>query len=320
MADRLDWHDESGLPPDVRGTVVTVGTFDGVHAGHRLVLERLASRAAATGLRSVLVTFEPHPLEVVNPAAAPHLLTVGDEKLEVLAESQLDYLAVLPFTPALAQYDAPTFVEAVLRERFGMRELLIGYDHGFGRGRSGDAAVLQALGASLGFGVEVVPPVMGPDDRPISSTSIRRAIAGGDLERAQGALGRPYGVSGVVTEGVGRGRTLGFRTINLSFPPPRKLLPPDGVYAVRAERVDAGVATPMAGGVTNVGVRPTVSGGARTVETFLLDFDGDLYGATLRLHLVARLREERRFGGLEELKAQIARDVEEARARLRVAG
>src|SRR5512140_1114814 len=151
MTDRVDWHVESGLPPNVAGTVVTVGTFDGVHAGHRLVLERLAARAEASGLRSVLVTFDPHPLEVVNPAAAPHLLTVGDEKLEVLAESKLDYLAILPFTPALAQYDAPTFVEAVLREPFGMRELLIGYDHGFGRGRSGDVHVLQELGAKRGF-------------------------------------------------------------------------------------------------------------------------------------------------------------------------
>ncbi len=311
MADHLDWHLESGLPPDAAGTVLTVGTFDGVHAGHRLVLDRLAARSAATGLKSVLVTFEPHPMEVVNPAAAPHLLTVGDEKLEVLVESTLDYLAILPFTPALAQYDAPTFVDAVLRERFGMRELLIGYDHGFGRGRSGDATVLQELGAARGFGVEVVPSVIGPDGRPVSSTSIRRAIAGGDLERAEGALGRPYGVSGVVTEGVGRGRTLGFRTINVSFPPPRKLLPPDGVYAVR-------VCTPLGsfGGMMNLGGRPTFDDPARTLEAHLFDTTPDLYGRRVRVDLIRRLRETRKFSNASALVEQLALDEQSARIAL----
>lgn len=311
MREHLDWREESGLPPDVTGTVVTVGTFDGVHAGHRLVLERLAERAATTGLRSVLVTFEPHPLEVVNPAAAPPLLTVGDEKMEVLAESKLDYLAILPFTPALAQYDAPTFVDAVLRERFGMRELLIGYDHGFGRGRSGDAAVLQSLGAERGFVVEVVPPVLGPDGRPVSSTSIRRAIAGGDVERAAGALGRPYGISGVVTEGVGRGRTLGFRTINVSFPPPRKLLPPDGVYAVR-------VCTPEGtfGGMMNLGGKPTFDDAVRTLEAHLFDAGANLYGRRVRVDLISRLRETRRFASADALIEQLKRDEEAARVAL----
>ncbi|MBI2409390.1 MAG: riboflavin biosynthesis protein RibF [Gemmatimonadetes bacterium] len=311
MPERMDWHVESGLPPNVQGTVLTVGTFDGVHAGHRLVLERLAARAEATGLRSVLVTFEPHPLEIVNPANAPHLLTVGDEKIEVLAESRLDYLAVLPFTPTLAQYDAPTFVDAVLRERFGMRELLIGYDHGFGRGRSGDAHVLRELGAREGFGVEVVPPVIGPDGRPVSSTSIRRAIAGGDLERAEGGLGRHYGVSGVVIEGLGRGRTLGFRTINLSFPPPRKLLPPDGVYAVR-------VCTPLGsfGGMMNLGGRPTFDDPARSLEAHLFDTTPDLYGRRVRVDLVRRLREVRKFADAGALMEQLARDEDAARAAL----
>lgn len=311
MSERFDWHEESGLPPDVTGTVLTVGTFDGVHAGHRLVLERLTARAQATGFRSVLVTFEPHPLEVVNPANAPHLLTVGDEKIEVLAESKLDYLAVLPFTPALAQYDAATFVDAVLRERFGMRELLIGYDHGFGRGRSGDASVLQRLGAERGFGVEVVPPVMGPDNRPISSTSIRRAIVGGDIERAAGGLGRPYSVSGIVVEGRGLGRTLGFRTINLTMPPARKLLPPDGVYAVR-------VCTPLGsfGGMMNLGGRPTFDDATRSLEAHLFDTAPDLYGRRVRVDLISRLRETRKFASPQALVEQLALDEQAARAAL----
>jgi len=311
MAERIDWHEESGVPPDVAGTVLTVGTFDGVHAGHRLVLERLAARSAATGLKSVLVTFEPHPLEVVNPAAAPHLLTVGDEKLEVLVESQLDYLAVVPFTPALAQYDAATFVNVVLCERFGMRELLIGYDHGFGRGRSGDAAVLLALGAERGFRVEVVPAVVGPDGRPISSTSIRRAVAGGDLDRAAGCLGRPYSISGVVVEGAARGRRLGFRTINVSMPPARKLLPPDGVYAVR-------VCTPMGtfGGMMNLGARPTFDDATRTLEAHLFGASTELYGSRVRIDLIRRLREIRKFDGVEALVAQLRSDESAARAAL----
>jgi riboflavin kinase / FMN adenylyltransferase len=311
MAERIDWHEESGVPPDVAGTVLTVGTFDGVHAGHRLVLERLAARAAATGLKSVLVTFEPHPLEVVNPAAAPHLLTVGDEKLEVLVESQLDYLAVVPFTPALAQYDAATFVNVVLCERFGMRELLIGYDHGFGRGRSGDAAVLLALGAERGFRVEVVPAVVGPDGRPISSTSIRRAVAGGDLDRAAGCLGRPYSISGVVVEGAARGRRLGFRTINVSMPPARKLLPPDGVYAVR-------VCTPKGtfGGMMNLGARPTFDDAGRTLEAHLFGASTELYGCRVRIDLIRRLRQIRKFDGVEALVAQLQIDESAARAAL----
>lgn len=311
MRERMDWHVESGLPPDTAGTVLTVGTFDGVHLGHRLVLERLEARAAATGLKSVLVTFAPHPMEVVNPANAPHLLTVGDEKLEVLVESSLHYLAVLPFTPSLAQYDAPTFVDAVLRERFGMRELLIGYDHGFGRGRSGDADVLRRLGDQRGFGVEVVPAVAGPDGRPISSTSIRRSVAGGDLERAAGALGRPYALSGIVTEGAGRGRTLGFRTINVSHPPSRKLLPPDGVYAVR-------VCTPLGsfGGMMHMGGRPTFDDHARTLEAHLFDTAPDLYGSRVRVDLIRRLRETRRFANAAALVDQLTRDERAARAAL----
>ncbi|MBI1808473.1 MAG: hypothetical protein HYR75_01135, partial [Gemmatimonadetes bacterium] len=218
----MDWRAESGLPPDMPGTVLTIGTFDGVHRGHRLVLDRLAVRAREMGLRSVLVTFHPHPLDVVNPAAAPLLLTTAEEKSEVLVESRIDYAVVYPFTRTLASYDAAQFVDEVLLRRLGMRELLVGYDHGFGRGRSGDAEVLRELGRARGFEVTVVPPVAGRDGRPISSTSVRRAVAGGDLVRAADGLARPYSVSGVVIPGAGRGRGLGFRTINVAPPSPRK--------------------------------------------------------------------------------------------------
>ncbi len=300
-----------GLPPDVRATVCTVGTFDGVHRGHRLVLERLAGCARERGLPAVLVTFDPHPLEVVNPAAAPPLLTIGIEKEEVLAESPIDYVVVLPFTPALATYGASDFVDLVLREKLGLQHLLIGYDHGFGRGRSGDASVLQELGASRGFGVDVVPPVHGSDGRPISSTTIRRAVAGGDLARAADGLGRAYSASGKVEVGAGRGRALGFRTINIALPPARKLLPPEGVYAVRVQ-------TPRGafGGMMNLGPRPTFNEPESRLEAHLFDVDGDFYGQHVRLDFIARLRETRRFDSPAALSAQLATDEQAARAAL----
>jgi riboflavin kinase / FMN adenylyltransferase len=296
-----------GLPPHLAGTVCTVGTFDGVHRGHRLVLERLAERAKSRGLPAVLVTFEPHPLEVVNPAAAPALLTLGDEKSEILAESPLDYVVVLPFTKALARLEAAEFVDVVLRERLGVRELLIGHDHGFGRARSGDADVLRTLGDARGFAVGMVEAVEGSDGRPISSTTIRRAIAGGDLERA--ADGLPYSLSGVVQMGDRRGRTLGFPTLNLGAAPARKLLPPEGVYAVRVQ-------TPRGpyGGMMNLGPRPTFGDAVSALEVHAFEFTGELYGARVRVDLLARLRETRRFDGPDALKAQLAVDASAARA------
>ena len=300
-----------GLPPDIGGTVCTVGTFDGVHRGHQLVLERLCARARELGLPSVLVTFDPHPLEIVNPAAAPPLLTVGDEKLEVLAESPLDYMVVLPFTKDLAAYGAAEFVDLVLRERLGLQELLIGHDHGFGRARSGDVRVLRSLGESRGFGVDVVPAVNDSDGRPISSTVIRRALAGGDLTRAQDGLGRPYSASGIVEAGAGRGRTLGYRTLNIALPPSRKLLPPEGVYAVRVQSPRGSF-----DGMMNLGPRPTFGESAMALETHLFDADADFYGMRVRLDFVERLRETRRFDSPEALRAQLDHDAGAARRAL----
>lgn len=299
----------TALPPEVRGTAVTVGTFDGVHLGHRDVLSRLARAARQAGLKSVLVTFSPHPLEIVNPSAAPPLLTVGDEKTEVLATCDIDYVVVLPFTPRLATYSAERFVDDVLIGRVRMRELLIGHDHGFGRDRGGNVEVLRTLAASRGFALDVIEPV-GVDDRhPHSSTAIRRAIAGGDLRRAEQALGRHYSISGDVQPGAGRGRSLGYRTINLSAQSPRKLLPPGGVYAVRVQ-------TPRGafGGMMNLGPRPTFDESTPQLEAHLFDADVELYGARVRVDVVQRLRETRRFETPEALAGQLGRDESEARA------
>jgi riboflavin kinase/FMN adenylyltransferase len=300
---------ESGLPPDVSSTVVTVGTFDGVHLGHQMVLSRLAARAAERNTRSVLVTFEPHPLEIVNPSVAPHLLTVGDEKLEVLAESGIDYLAVVPFTRHLASWEADRFVDEVLVSRFRVAHLLMGHDHAFGRNRSGNVEVLQRLGESRGFTVEVIEPVSaGSAGPPISSTFLRRAVAGGDLSHAREGLGRPYALGGRVVHGAKRGRLLGFPTINVPLPSPRKLLPPQGVYAARVQ-------TPRGafGGMLNLGARPTFDDDSITIEVHLFDVTDDFYGMRVRIDFLTRIRDTVRFDGIEALVAQLRRDETDAR-------
>ena len=294
--------------------VVTVGTFDGVHRGHWAVLEEIARRAAASGGRSVLVTFEPHPLEVVNPEAAPRLLTLEDEKRAVLAQSAVDEVAFLPFTHALSLYSPVQFVREVLERRFALGELVIGYDHGFGRGRAGDVELLRTLGREDGFAVDVVPAVM-MDGHPVSSTLIRRAVAGGDLETARRGLGRWYSATAPVVQGAGRGRGLGVPTVNLAPLPPKKLLPPDGVYAARAlfegER---------RGAMLNLGPRPTFGEAVRTLEAHLFDFAGELVGRTVTVEFVRRLRDTVRFASVEELKRQLARDREDARRALTEVG
>jgi riboflavin kinase / FMN adenylyltransferase len=305
------WADAVGLPIGDSGAVVTVGTFDGVHRGHQDVLARLAALAAETDRPSVVVTFEPHPLEVVRPSVAPPLLTLHDEKLEMFAQCGVSYVAVLPFTPTLAAYEAHEFVDSVLCERFRVADLLVGHDHGFGRGRLGDIDVLQALGVSRGFGVTVLPPVHAADGQAISSTAIRTAILQGDLQTAAAGLGRPYSLAGTVIRGDQRGRLIGFPTLNMQSPPVRKLLPPDGVYAVRVQ-------TPQGpfGGMLNLGPRPTFGDASRRIETHVFDATHDWYGAPIRLDLIARIRDTRSFDGVDALRAQLAGDEAAARETL----
>jgi riboflavin kinase / FMN adenylyltransferase len=293
-----------------QGTTVTVGTFDGVHPGHRAVLAEIEARARSAGRKSLLVTFASHPLEVVNPAAAPPLLTSGEERREVLAQTELDYVVFLRFDRDVAAMAPEEFVRHVLQRRFNMRELVIGHDHGFGRGRKGDVAMLRQLGESDGFAVDVVAPVeIG--GHPVSSTQIRRAVTGGDLETAATLLGRPYSVSGRVVAGAGRGRTIGIPTINLADVPPRKLFPPDGVYAVWVD-------TPRGrfGGMLNQGSRPTFGESSRSVEAHLFEFTGDLYGCWVRVEWVARLRDTRKFESAAQLMTQLEVDRNDARQAL----
>ncbi len=291
------------------GAVVTVGTFDGLHRGHQRVLAEVVGRAQAGGLASVLVTFDHHPLEVLNPAACPKLLTLPDEKQDLLAGTGLDRVVVLPFTREVAQQSPEEFIRG-LRAEYALEQLVLGYDHGFGRGRSGDEALVRRLGAAEGFGVSVVDAVR-EDGQPISSTLIRAAVAHGDLAGAARWLGRPYGLLGRVVPGAGRGRTIGIPTINLAPPDARKLLPPDGVYGVwvwwRGTRY---------GGMMNQGPRPTFAEQGRTLEVHLFDFAADLYGETVRVEWVQRLRDVQAFPSREALVAQLERDRQAARASL----
>ena len=297
--------------PELGDTVVTVGTFDGIHRGHRAVLERLVRRASEEGLVPLVVSFEPHPLEVLKPSAAPRLLAPGDERTEALAMTGVAHLAILPFTTTLARYSAEDFVDLVLLPRYRMRRLLIGYDHGFGRSRSGDVETLRTLGTSRGFGVEVVAPVIGSDGEPVSSSSIRRAIGAGDLDKAADALGHRYGLTGRVIAGARRGRLLGYPTLNLESPSTRKLLPPNGVYAVTAD-------TPRGAfeGMMNLGPRPTFQEGDVSLEVHLFDADHDFYGERVSVEFVKRLRDTIRFPSADALVAQLARDEHDARRAL----
>ena len=303
----------SPLPPLPNGSTVTVGSFDGVHLGHQAVLREIDRRARAAARASVLVTFDPHPLEVVNPEAAPPLLTTGPERLEILALSPLDYVLLVRFDRHLASLTPEEFVRTVLLQRCALRELVIGHDHGFGRGRSGDVETLRRLGHSEGFEVDVVPPV-DFGGQHVSSSRIRRAVAGGDLTTAAAMLGRRYGVVGRVGEGERRGRLLGVPTINLNELSPRKLLPPDGVYAVRVEWRGG-----SAGGMMNQGPRPTFQDRRRILEAHIFDFDGDLYGEWVRVEWIERLRDIERFGSVEQLQEQLVQDRTRAIAALAAA-
>ena len=295
------------LPPYEQGSVVTVGTFDGVHLGHWEVLREIGSRARRTGRPSVLVTFWPHPLRVLRPEVAPRLLTTSIEKKEILAQTGLDYAVFLPFTRMLSRYTPRRFVEEILVARMRVRELVIGYDHGFGKGRSGDAETLEAMGAELGFGVEVVPPIQAGGG-PVSSSRIRKALLAGEAAAAHAGLGRPYSLRGVVVRGDGRGRRLGFPTANLQISDSQKLIPREGIYAVRA-KVPAGARD----GALHIGPRPTFPGSPATIEVHLLDCSADLYGAEVELELVERLRGVRPFANPAELVDQMTRDVQRAR-------
>ena len=285
------------------GVALTIGVFDGVHRGHQHILDLLAAHGG--GRPKVVMTFDPHPVEIIAPAYAPLLLTGLDYRIELLHDYGADHVAVLPFTESLRMMSAEDFAEEVIALALDARLVIVGELFHFGFRMKGDVSLLTDLGEPLGFAVEGIQ-IVGGDD-PIRSTSIRRLVAEGDVRGAATLLGRPFQVRDIVRVGDRRGRRLGFPTANLE-PSERFVRPGRGVYAARVT-IDGSALD----AVVNVGVRPTVDGTVERVEGHILDWDGDLYGRTLGVDLIERIRDERRFDSLDELVGQIARDIDRAR-------
>ncbi|MBI4312730.1 MAG: bifunctional riboflavin kinase/FAD synthetase [Chloroflexi bacterium] len=290
-----------------RDTYLTIGVFDGVHVGHQHLLQLLKDRAALVRCASGVVTFRNHPRSVLSPGSPMPLLTPIAERVRLLRELGIEVIAPVTFTLEVSQIPAREFV-GLLQSRLRMRGLVIGPDFALGHNREGTLDVLQEMGRGMGFAVTVATPYLQAGQR-VSSTAIRQAVAEGDVTDAARCLGRYYALTGVVVRGEGRGGPdLGFPTANLQ-PDADAVLPADGIYVAWAH-----VGERRYGSAVSVGVRPTFGqGNARTVEAFLLDFRGDLYGQTVRLEFVQRLRPEKAFAGIEALKLQISLDVEEAR-------
>jgi riboflavin kinase / FMN adenylyltransferase len=286
--------------------VLALGNFDGLHRGHRKILDRMRRIADERGATSVIMTFDPHPPRVVRPDKAPPLLMTKAQKLEAIAAAGVQGAAIVRFTPALSHWDPETFVRTVLVDWLRVAEVWVGANFLFGHDRSGNFSMLRALGARYGFKAEKIDPVRYKDF-VVSSTRIRRLVSEGRVDEAGALLGHHYFLDGTIVRGDQRGRTIGFPTANLCTD--NELLPPHGVYATTA-RFD-GVVHPS---VTNVGTRPTVDTSGRTVvETHVFDIDRDLYGQAMRLSFVQRLRDERTFASLDELRAQIEADARRAR-------
>ncbi|MEA3220666.1 bifunctional riboflavin kinase/FAD synthetase [Immundisolibacter sp.] len=295
------------LRPQHRGCVASIGNFDGVHRGHQAIVARLQEHAAATGLPARVVLFEPQPLEFFRPDAVEPRLMRLREKLAALAALGVDGVLCLHFDAQLAAMPREQFVERLLIQGLGVRQLVVGPDFRFGHKRLGDVEYLKTVGRSAAFGVEAMPPLLLDGER-VSSTAVRRHLSGGDLAGAARLLGRPYTLHGRVSHGDERGRSIGFPTLNL--PLRRKAVSLRGVFAVRV----TGLADRPLPAVANLGVRPTVGGTYPLLEVHVLDFSGQVYGRQVQVEFVQQLRDERRFDGLTALRAQIDLDVRAARA------
>ncbi len=302
----------------VRGCVLTIGNFDGLHVGHAALLRAVRERGRELGVATGVYTFDPHPRRVLTPERPVPLLMTWDQLLLGVGEAGIDFLVREAFTQEFAAQSAETFLGQVIREHLGPAELFVGRDFHFGKGASGSGETLGRIGPTLGMRVTIIPQVR-VDGRDVSSTRVRELLRRGEVEEAASCLGQPYTIWGMVVEGDRRGRTLGFPTANLE--PDNELIPANGVYAGTVQVLEGGrpAGAPLAA-VTNVGTRPTFEPGRVLAEAHLLDWDGDLYGRRLALSFHARIRAEQRFDGPDQLAAQIRRDAEQARVLLAPAG
>ncbi len=284
-----------------RGTVLTLGVFDGLHLGHQKIMEKVVSRAKTIGAVPTAITFDPHPRAVLFPDSAPPLLQTLDQRLANFEFLGIEQAIVIGFNKDFAAQDAEIFLRDIVYERLQAREVFLGEGFAFGKNRGGNIALLRKMSRELGFAADEVAEITLRGQR-ISSSKIRHLLAAGKVNPARRMLGRPYGIEGQIIRGDRRGRTIGFPTANLK--PRNRVIPKFGVYAT-ANLID-GV---WRKSITNVGVRPTFDGDrVPSIESYIFDFDGDLYGDVLRVRFLHRIRDEKKFGGIEELKAQIAKD------------
>jgi riboflavin kinase / FMN adenylyltransferase len=292
-----------------KNPVLTIGNYDGLHLGHRRLIEKVKERARELDGTSMLMTFHPHPLHVLRPDREVPAITPEEQKERVIADTGLDVLFVVPFTEEFSKIGPEDFVRKLLVDALAIKGLVIGYDFKFGAQGKGNVTLLQEMGREYGFFVEVVGAI-DMDGQKVGSNRVRSLLREGDVATVERLLGRPYMIAGTVVHAKGRGKGMGFPTINLQTDYP--LIPANGVYVTEVETGGR-----RYGAVTNIGFNPTFgSGEEQTIETFILDFEGDLYDKEVRLYFRERIRDEARFASVDELKARIARDVEAARAKL----
>jgi riboflavin kinase/FMN adenylyltransferase len=290
----------------LKNPAVTIGNFDGVHLGHRALFSRVKRWAERLQGHSVVMTFNPHPLEFFRPGNGPAFITTHERKLELISQAGIDVTIVVPFTETFARTSATEFVENLLVDRVGIRAIVVGHDYRFGRGREGDIDFLRKLGEQHAFHVDAVAGI-DVEGTLVSSTLIRQCIQSGDLKEAGRLLGRPYEIKGTVVHGRNRGaRLLGFPTANIEMA--NHAAPKRGIYAVQVE-IDGR----LYGGAANLGYNPTFGDTALSLEVHIFDFDEDIYGKSITVYFIDRLRDERKFSGPDELARQICRDVERAR-------
>lgn len=283
-------------------TIITIGTFDGVHLGHRKILERLINNAKATNLKSTVLTFFPHPRMVLQKDVDIKLLNTLEEKKQIMETLGLDYLIIHPFTKEFSRLSATEFVRDILVNGLKAKKIIIGYDHRFGRNRNANIHDLIAFGNTLGFGVEEIP-AQEIDDVSVSSTKIRNALLEGDIETANSYLSYAYMLTGTIGKGKGLGKKFGFPTANLQIAEEYKLIPKTGAYVVKST-----LEGKECFGMMNIGFNPTVDGTAKSIEIHFFDFDGDLYGKKIQVSILHRIRDEHKFNSIEELKQQLQKD------------
>ncbi|MEA1991807.1 MAG: bifunctional riboflavin kinase/FAD synthetase [Thermodesulfobacteriota bacterium] len=286
---------------------LTIGNFDGVHLGHQALFRRVVELAGPRNGATAALTFEPHPMKVLRPQNPPKLISTMDHKVELIAEAGIEHLICLPFTKELAGTSAHDFVNKILYQTIGMEDLVVGYDYAFGKGRQGNISLLQAMGSKLGFKVHVVSPV-SVEGMVVSSTNVREYVTLGEMKKVRLLLGRYYQIHGIVQEGIRRGGpVVGFPTANLRIDK-EDLCPKPGVYVVQVIHQDQ-----CYGGVMNIGYNPTFGGQDLGAEVHIFDFEKNIYGHSIKLDFIQRLRDEKKFSGPKELAGQITKDAEAAR-------